>query len=216
MLWICQQLQALCLTSSIPFDALMHASQGMFQFYKRKLDEEKKVALKSGVSTVILLFLLDRLRPCFYGETLDRGPETPSPRANFTACLHRKNVIRVMISCLSQGTEISACACSVWRDLAQLGELTHLKPFTWEKVGSPPKVTLSCQPSDPTPRVTSPPSRPIDECEFPYSLKIFARHKTCFTYRDYQLRWYICMKYTLGACMTTIKCSCEYRISWIV
>ena len=62
MLWICQQLQALCVTSHIPFDALMHASQEMFQFYKRKLDEEKKVALKSGVSTVILLVLLDRLR----------------------------------------------------------------------------------------------------------------------------------------------------------
>ena len=62
MLWICQQLQALCLTSHIPFDALMHASETMFQFYKRKLDEEKKVVLKSGVSTAILLVLLDRLR----------------------------------------------------------------------------------------------------------------------------------------------------------
>ena len=50
--------------------------------------------------------------------------------------------------------KISACACSEWRDLAQLGELTRLKPFTWEKVGSTPRVTLSCQPSDPTPRVT--------------------------------------------------------------
>ena len=54
-----------------------------------------------------------------------------------------------MTSCPSQRT---ACACSVWRDLARLGELTRLKPFTWEKVGSPPRVTLSCQPSDPTPR----------------------------------------------------------------
>ena len=26
-----------------------------------------------------------------------------------------------------------------WRDLAWLGELTHLKPFTWDKVGSPPQ-----------------------------------------------------------------------------
>ena len=62
MLWICQQLQALCLTSHIPFGALMHASQETFQFYKRKLEEEKKVVLKSDVSTAILLVLLDRLR----------------------------------------------------------------------------------------------------------------------------------------------------------
>ena len=47
---------------------------------------------------------------------------------------------------------ISACACSAWRDLTRLGELTRLKPFTWEKVGSPPRVTLSRQPSDPTPQ----------------------------------------------------------------
>ena len=46
-----------------------------------------------------------------------------APRANFTARVHGKNVSRVMISCSSQGTKISACACSAWRDLARLGEL---------------------------------------------------------------------------------------------
>ena len=66
MPWICQQLQALCVTSHIPFDALMHASQEMFQFYKRKLNEEKKVDLKSGVSTAIPLVLLDRLRLIYF------------------------------------------------------------------------------------------------------------------------------------------------------
>ena len=40
-----------------------------------------------------------------------------------------------MMSCPSQWTEISACACSVCCDLARLGELTRLKLFTWEKVG---------------------------------------------------------------------------------
>ena len=64
------------------------------------------------------------------------GPGSPSlpplspPRANFTTHLHGKNVRWVMINCLSQVTEISACACSVWHDLARLGELTRLKPFT--------------------------------------------------------------------------------------
>ena len=42
-----------------------------------------------------------------------------------------------MMSCPSQRTEISACACSAWRFLTRLGKLTCLKPFTWEKVGSP-------------------------------------------------------------------------------
>ena len=54
----------------------------------------------------------------------------PSPRANFTVCLHGKYVSRVMVSCPSQQTEISACTCSAWHDLARLGELTRLKPFT--------------------------------------------------------------------------------------
>ena len=80
------------------------------------------------------------------------NPRHPPPRANFPARLHRKNVSRVMISCPSQVTEISACVCSAWHDLARLGDLTRLKPFTWEKVGSPPRVTLSRQPSDPTPQ----------------------------------------------------------------
>ena len=31
---------------------------------------------------------------------------------------------------LPQVTEISACACSAWRDLTRLGEMTRLKPFT--------------------------------------------------------------------------------------
>ena len=48
-------------------------------------------------------------------------------------------------------TEISVCACSAWRKLAWRGEMTNLKPFTWEKVGSSPRVTLSDQPSDPPP-----------------------------------------------------------------
>ena len=78
------------------------------------------------------------------------GPWGPPP-ANFTTHLHGKNMNQVMMSCPSQWTEISACACSAWRDLTQLGELTCLKPITWEKVGLPPRVTLSRQPSDTTP-----------------------------------------------------------------
>ena len=67
----------------------------------------------------------------------------PSPITDISKTvlyLHGKNVSRVMMSCLSQGTEISACACecSAWRDLARLGKLTRSKLFTWEKVGSPP------------------------------------------------------------------------------
>ena len=83
------------------------------------------------------------LRPCLYGEKLARDPGAPPPpslqRANFTARLYGKKVSRVMISCPSQATEILACACSVWRDLAPLGELTRLKAFIWEKVGSSPQ-----------------------------------------------------------------------------
>ena len=63
-----------------------------------------------------------------------------------------KNVSWVMTSCPSQGTEISACACSASHNLAWLGKLNRLKPFTWEKVGLPPRVTLSHQPSDPSPK----------------------------------------------------------------
>ena len=88
-------------------------------------------------------------RPFLYGEKLAWGPGAPSPRANFTAHLCGKNMSRVMMSCPSQRTEISACACSAWRNLAWLGELTRLKPFT-------PRVTLSCQLSDPTPGSPSP------------------------------------------------------------
>ena len=75
----------------------------------------------------------------------------PPPKANFIARLLGKNVNRVVMNYPSQRTEISACACSAWHDLARLGDLTRLKPFTWEKVGSSPRVTPSCQPSDPTP-----------------------------------------------------------------
>ena len=41
------------------------------------------------------------LRPCLYGEKLTQSPGAPSPRANFTASLHGKNVSRVMISSLN-------------------------------------------------------------------------------------------------------------------
>ena len=80
-----------------------------------------------------------RLRPCLYGEKLARGPMSELYRAR----LYGKNLSRVMIRCPSQGTEISACACSAWCDFVRLGEFTRLKPFTWEKLGSPPRVTLS-------------------------------------------------------------------------
>ena len=64
---------------------------------------------------------------------------------DFNARLYGKNVSRVMISCPSQGIEILACACSVWRDLARLDELTGLKPFTWEKVAPPPYLATPPQ-----------------------------------------------------------------------
>ena len=64
----------------------------------------------------------------FIWRKVTTGP--PPPRANFTTRVHGKNVSRVMMSCPSPRTEISARACSEWRDLARQGELTRLKPFT--------------------------------------------------------------------------------------
>ena len=68
-------------------------------------------------------------RPCLYGEKLagPRGPLPPEP--TLPRVYMEKNVSRVVINCPSQRTEISACACCAWRDLARLGELTRLKPF---------------------------------------------------------------------------------------
>ena len=66
-------------------------------------------------------------------------PGAPSlPGTTLPRVYMDKNVSRAVMRCPSQG-------------------LTRLKPFTREKVGSPPRVTLSCQPSDPTPRITLPP-----------------------------------------------------------
>ena len=42
-----------------------------------------------------------------------------------------------MMSCPSQRTEISVCACSAWRDLARLGELTRLKRLHEKKLARP-------------------------------------------------------------------------------
>ena len=83
-------------------------------------------------------------------------PGAPSPRAIFTAHLfgkkHEPGYDKLP---LSSNWNISLrMLCVTWLDLARLGKLIHVKPFTRERVGSPPtaRVTLSCQPSDPTPR----------------------------------------------------------------
>ena len=111
---------------------------------------EPTIFLPSGVHTKNLKLTLN-LDPAYMEKSWHGAP---SPRANFTARLHGKNVSRVMMSCPSQRTEISACACSAWRHLARLGELTRLKPFTWEKVGSPPGSPCLAN------RVTLPPGSP--------------------------------------------------------
>ena len=79
--------------------------------------------------------------PCLYGETLARDPGAPSSSSSPEPTLPRvymeKNVSRVMMSCPSQRTEISVCACSAWRDLARLGELTRLKRLHEKKLARP-------------------------------------------------------------------------------
>ena len=74
---------------------------------------------------------INHCKALFIWRKVTTGP--PPPRANFTTRVHGKNVSRVMMSCPSPRTEISARACSEWRDLARQGELTRLKPFTWSR-----------------------------------------------------------------------------------
>ena len=63
---------------------------------------------------------VSRFRPCLYGEKSARDPGAPSPHPPSPSPsepnlprVYMENVSRVMMSCPSQRTEISACACLV-------------------------------------------------------------------------------------------------------
>ena len=83
--------------------------------YGEKLAREPEAPFpraNRGAPSFPTLLLINNRR-LFTRETanLARGIGCP-PLANFTARLYEKNLSRVMISCLSQGTEISYCAFS--------------------------------------------------------------------------------------------------------